>query len=284
VEVPSFDIAVATDVPLGGGLSSSASLEVAVCTFLEALTGKELEKTQKALLCQRAENVFVGMPCGCMDQFISVLGKPGHALLLDCRSQEVTYVPLTDSDVVLLVTNSNVKHELTGGEYAQRRAQCYEAVDVVKKSFPTENIKALRDINLEKLFAVSNQLDTKVLSRARHVITEDIRTTAAAASFAAADYVTAGRLMHESHKSLRDDFEVSCIELDVLVKAAMEVTGVYGSRMTGGGFGGCTITLLKRDALDQAIEYISNVYKEKTGRDATCFATTPGEGASIIKQ
>jgi len=269
--IPSFDLAVATDVPLGGGLSSSAALEVAVFTFLEALTGITFEKREKALLCQRAENEHVGVPCGNMDQFISVLGKAGHALLLDCRSHESKYVPLTDPNVVLLVTNSNVKHELTGGEYAQRRAQCYEAVNVLQNAFPSSNIRALRDVNKEQLEAVASTLHPQVLARARHVVGEDIRTMQAAEALAHGDYQRVGKLMGESHRSLRDDYEVSCKELDILVDAAYEVEGVYGSRMTGGGFGGCTITLLHRDALSKAIEHISKVYHEKTGLNATIF-------------
>jgi len=282
--VPSFDIAVATDVPLGGGLSSSASLEVAVATFLEAITGKTLEKNEKALLCQRAENVFVGMPCGCMDQFISVLGKEGHALLLDCRSQETKYVPLVDPEVVLLVTNSNVKHELTGGGYAKRREQCYEAVDVIKKTFPDANIKALRDVTLEQLDSVKSQLSSIVYARARHVVGEDIRTNKAVEALSQGDYSLVGKLMHQSHVSLKDDYDVSCPELDILVEIALQIPGVYGSRMTGGGFGGCTITLLRRDALDKAVEKILSEYKTKSNITATCFPTVPGSGATIIKQ
>lgn len=278
----SFDVAIATDVPLGGGLSSSAALEVAVFTFLEALTGNTLDKKDKALLAQKAENEFVGMPCGCMDQFISVLGKSGHALLLDCRTLETKYVPLTDKSIVLLVTNSNVKHELTGGEYAQRRAQCYEGVAVLQKANPSQSIKALRDVTLDQLNAVASQLDPVVLKRSRHVIGENNRTTEAAEAFAKGEYDLCGKLMVQSHDSLRDDYEVSCKELDILVKLALEVEGVYGSRMTGGGFGGCTITLLKKTSLEKAIDHIKTQYTAATGITPTLFATVPGDGANVV--
>eukprot|EP01111_Echinosteliopsis_oligospora_P008997 TRINITY_DN2552_c0_g1_i1.p1 TRINITY_DN2552_c0_g1~~TRINITY_DN2552_c0_g1_i1.p1 ORF type:complete len:403 (-),score=144.98 TRINITY_DN2552_c0_g1_i1:58-1266(-) len=281
-DFPAFDMAIATDVPLGGGLSSSASLEVAVFTFLEGLFGPEIDKKKKALLCQKAENDFVGMPCGCMDQFISVMGKEGNALLLDCRSQDTRYVPVSDPSVVLLVVNSNVKHELTGGEYAERRAQCYEAVAVFQKAYPNRTIKALRDVTKEQLAEVATQLTPVVAARARHVIGENDRTVRAADAFAAGQFELCGKLMIESHKSLRDDFEVSCKEIDILVDAAVQVPGVYGSRITGGGFGGCTITLLKKDALANAIKQITENYVALTGITPTCFATTPGEGARSI--
>jgi len=278
----SFDIAITTDVPLGGGLSSSAALEVATFTFLEGVTGNSRDKRQKALLCQKAENVTVGMPCGIMDQFISVLGLAGNALLLDCRSQITRLIPLSDPSVVLLVCNSNVKHELTGGEYAQRRAQCYEAVDVLKAAFPTNKITALRDVNLEQLESVKSKLTDVVFRRARHVIGENNRTTQAADALSRGDYTSVGKLMNESHNSLRDDYEVSCAELDYLVEAARTVPGVFGSRMTGGGFGGCTITMLKQDSLANAIQEISSRYTQATGKTATIFSTVPGDGARVV--
>jgi len=276
-----FDLAIASDVPLGSGLSSSASLEVAVFTFLEGLTGKTLDKKEKALLAQKGENEFVGVPCGCMDQFISVLGKAGHALLLDCRSRDTKYVPMTDESIVLLVTNSNVKHELTGGEYAQRRAQCYAGVDALKKAFPTQNITALRDVTLEQLKQIEKELDPVVYRRSRHVIGENDRTTQAAEAFGKGEYELCGKLMVQSHNSLRDDYEVSCKELDILVSLALEVEGVYGSRMTGGGFGGCTITLLKKSAVEKATAHITSKYTEATKITPTIFATVPGDGASV---
>eukprot|EP01112_Ceratiomyxa_fruticulosa_P011260 TRINITY_DN3043_c0_g2_i1.p1 TRINITY_DN3043_c0_g2~~TRINITY_DN3043_c0_g2_i1.p1 ORF type:complete len:395 (-),score=62.29 TRINITY_DN3043_c0_g2_i1:94-1278(-) len=274
-----FDIAIATDVPLGGGLSSSASLEVATFTFLEKLTGTTLDKKLKALKCQAAEH-WVGVPCGVMDQFISVMGTKGNVLLLDCRTQEETHVPLSDPSVVLLVTNSNVKHELTGGEYSTRRDQCYAAVDAVKKRHP--GVKALRDVNQAQLKEIESEVPPVVLARARHVIGEDARTLQAVEALKKGDYEIVGKLMVESHNSLRDDYEVSCAELDILVKLALEVPGVFGSRMTGGGFGGCTVTLLKAEALDNLIQHLHKEYKHKTGIEPTTFPTTAGQGARVL--
>eukprot|EP01113_Clastostelium_recurvatum_P027958 TRINITY_DN3388_c0_g1_i3.p1 TRINITY_DN3388_c0_g1~~TRINITY_DN3388_c0_g1_i3.p1 ORF type:complete len:392 (-),score=102.14 TRINITY_DN3388_c0_g1_i3:218-1393(-) len=274
-----FDLALVSDVPLGGGLSSSAALEVATYTFLEQLTGRTGDKKHKALLCQAAEH-WLGMPCGIMDQFISVMGRAGHVLLLDCRSQEETHVPFTDPNVILLVTNSNVKHELTGGEYASRRSQCYEAVDVVKKRHP--DVKALRDVSKAQLDEASSDLSPVSLRRARHVVGEDARTLQAAEALKRGDYETVGKLMVESHNSLRDDFEVSCVELDLLVELALQVPGVLGSRMTGGGFGGCTVTLLRASALDELVAHLTKGYKDKTGKTPTCFPTVPGDGARVL--
>jgi len=288
--IPSFDAVIATDVPLGGGLSSSAAIEVSFFTFLECLTSSNTYDTlngkkRKALLCQRAEHVTVGMPCGIMDQFISVLAESGQALLIDCRSHETRAVPLSDPEVLLLVTNSNVKHELTGGEYAKRRSQCGEAVDALKAAFPDQGITALRDVTLDQVKQVAAALggeNSIAFRRSRHVISENNRTVLAADALSRGDYKTVGELMTESHRSLRDDYEVSCEELDILVDLALQVNGVFGSRMTGGGFGGCTVTLLQRSALNVAITHLCDKYHEKTGKQATIFSTTPGEGAKLF--
>ncbi|XP_071796907.1 galactokinase-like [Asterias amurensis] len=269
----SFDAVIVSSVPLGGGVSSSASLEVATHTFLEALdpNGPTTDLRAKALTCQMAEHEFAKMPCGIMDQFISVMGKEGHALLIDCRSMDAKLVPLADPQLVVLVTNSNVRHELTGSEYPTRRRQCQEAAAALSK-------KSLRDATMEDLFASESSMDREVYCRARHVIGEISRTTEAAEALQKEDYATFGRLMVESHNSLRDDYEVSCPELDQLVEAAMAVDGVYGSRMTGGGFGGCTVTLLKKDAVGRAVEYIKGKYLGKP----TFYVTAPSKGAQIL--
>lgn len=247
--VPGFNAVIATSVPLGGGLSSSASLEVATYTFLQQLCPDDGDVVQKALTCQKAEHTFPGVPCGIMDQFISVMGREGYALLIDCRSLEATPFPLTDPELSVLITNSNVRHELTGSEYPTRRKQCEEAARVLNK-------EALRDASMEELEAKKENLSEVCYKRARHVITEIERTAKAAQALKKGDYKLFGKLMVESHISLRDDYEVSCPELDELVTIALEVPGVYGSRMTGGGFGGCTVTLLETSASEQAKQRI----------------------------
>ncbi|KAL8578288.1 hypothetical protein ACOMHN_005679 [Nucella lapillus] len=273
-DVPSFDATIISSVPLGGGVSSSASLEVATFTFLEQLTGATSEQLKKALACQKAEHDFAGMPCGIMDQFISVMGRTDHALLIDCRSCEGRLVPMKDPSVRVLVTNCNVKHELTGSEYPTRRRQCETAAAAMGK-------KSLREALEEDLEACKDKLDAETYRRVRHVITEIKRTDDAAAALERNDYTLFGKLMVDSHESLRDDYEVSCKELDLLVEAAMEMKGeggVYGSRMTGGGFGGCTVTLLHKDAIDKVIENVKNRYKASKNT-ATFYVVAPSEGA-----
>ncbi|KAL0984071.1 hypothetical protein UPYG_G00136700 [Umbra pygmaea] len=247
--VPGFRAVIASSVPLGGGLSSSASVEVAMYTFLQQLKPDDGDKVAKAVACQKAEHTHAGVPCGIMDQFVSVLGREAHALLIDCRSLEAIPVPLADPGLVILITNSNVKHSLTGSEYPSRRRQCEEAAAILEKA-------SLRDTTLKDLEDAKAHLDNETYRRARHVVEEIERTTQAAEALKRGAYQEFGNLMVESHNSLRDLFEVSCKELDELVTAAMEVKGVFGSRMTGGGFGGCTVTLLQAGAIDRTIEHI----------------------------
>ena len=269
-----FEAVVVSDVPLGSGLSSSAALEVAAATLIEAMTGQRLEPLQKALLCQKAEHDFAGVPCGIMDQCSSVMGRDGQLLLLDCRSRAVRPTPLADPEVVALIVNSNVKHALTDGGYAARRRQCEEAARVL-------GVAALRDVSMEQLERARDRLDDVHYRRARHVVSEIARTVAAADALRRGDWPAVGGLMHASHASLRDDYHVSCEELDLLVELAAEA-GVIGSRMTGGGFGGCTISLVRREALDSVIGHIGEGYHRKTGREATAFMTRPVDGARIL--
>ncbi|RUS74528.1 hypothetical protein EGW08_017716 [Elysia chlorotica] len=276
--VPSFDAVIASSVPLGGGVSSSAALEVATYKFLEQMEGvhADIPIIEKILKCQKAEHDFAGMPCGIMDQYISMTGREGHALLLDCRSEQGRLVPLCDPNVVVLVTNSNVKHELTGSEYPLRRKQCQNAAKVL-------DVASLRDATEAQLEAKKAALDEETFRRVRHVISEIKRTDEAATALENSDYITFGRLMVESHDSLRDDYEVSCKELDQLVEFALQMKseGVFGSRMTGGGFGGCTVTLVEAGSVEKVIEYIDAKYKS-VGNKATFFVCPPSEGAKKI--
>ncbi|MBI2477373.1 MAG: galactokinase [Planctomycetia bacterium] len=209
-QVPSFNAVLRSTVPLGGGLSSSAAIEVATATLLEAMLECAMDPIEKALLCQEAEHKFAGVPCGIMDQFSSVLCEQDALMLLDCRSQSVRLVPLADLDVTILIANSNVKHELTGGEYARRRAECEAAAQTLA-------VETLRDITREQLEACREQLGEVNHRRARHVVGEIARTLEAAAAIPEAQWRTVGRLMYASHASLRDDYEVSCDELNLLV-------------------------------------------------------------------
>jgi galactokinase len=268
-----------SSVPLGGGLSSSASLEVATATLLEAVTGKTLDPVEKALLCQKAEHDYAGMPCGIMDQFISALGKQDHVLLLDCRSREPKLVPFTDPSVAVLIVNTNVKHELTGSEYPTRRKQCETAAKVL-------GVPSLRDATPALLEQHRARLDDVVYRRARHVIGEIARTPAAAAAIARGDWATAGEAMYASHYSLKDDYEVSCAELDAVVELAKGIGakgGVIGCRMTGGGFGGCAVALVKTSAVDAVMQAIGAGYQQQTGITPTMFVSRPGQGATMLQ-
>jgi len=266
-----FDAAIVTSVPIGGGLSSSAALEVSFYTLLEELTGNLAKsKKEKALACQKAEHDYAGMPCGIMDQFVSIFGEKSNAVLIDCKRVEAETIHFDDPNCNVLIINSNVKHKLTGSEYPERRAKCFEAAELLGISSLREATVAEIDINKD-LFAQ----DDVMYRRFKHVVTENDRTERAADCLQAQDYDAFGKLMVESHNSLKNDFEVSCPELDQLVDLALKCEGVYGSRMTGGGFGGCTVTLVEREFTEKAIETIKNGYEGT----ATFYVCQASEGA-----
>ena len=277
--LPTFQAVISSDVPLGGGLSSSAALEVATATLLEALTGVTLDPKQKALLCQSAEHQFAGVPCGIMDQFSSVFGQTDELMLIDCLTQEIEAVPFNSQNITVLITNSNVKHELTGGEYAQRRSECQSALKQLRAT-------SWREVSSQQLESGRSKLSVTEFKRARHVVREIERTRQAAAAFRLSDWARVGELMYASHESLRDDFEVSCEELDVLVGIGRQIGesgGVIGSRMTGGGFGGCTVSLVKNEKVDQVIAELSNQYESRFGFQPSCFTSRPARGAHVIE-
>jgi galactokinase len=270
------DIAVSSSVPLGSGLSSSASLEVAVATLLESAWGMRLEPVETARLCRAAEHEFAGVPCGIMDQFISAMGREGHALLIDCRDERAEPVPMPPpARAVLVVMNTGVHHELAGGEYAKRRDTCAGAAANL-------GVRELRDATMELIESAKGRLAEIELRRARHVVTENQRVITAVAALRAGDLVAFGRLMSESHASLRDDYEVSCPELDTLVELAGSVPGVFGARMTGGGFGGCAIALVEPASGDRLVEAVRGGYTARFGRAPSLFATRATGGASMV--
>lgn len=274
-----FDAVMISTVPLGGGLSSSASLEVATATLLEAVTGQTLDPVEKALLCQKAEHEYAGMPCGIMDQFVSTLGKKDHLLLLDCRTRQTELVPFSDPTISVLITNTNVKHELTGSEYPTRRKQCELAAQIM-------GVPSLRDATADLLEKNRSKMEDVVFRRARHVIGEIARTTATAAAIRKSDWATVGRHMYASHYSLKEDYEVSCGELDAIVEIAQSIGpkgGVIGCRMTGGGFGGCTVALVKTDALAAVMKKLETEYPQRTSVMPIMFVSRPGAGATLIK-
>jgi len=276
---PGFNAVIDSTVPFGGGLSSSAALEVATASLLELMVGKKLDPIEKALLCQKAEHDFAGVPCGIMDQFTSVLARENHALLLDCRTRTTTAVPMTDPTITVLIINTNVRHKLADGDYAKRRAQCGIAALAMK-------VPALRDATTSILKRARGRMESTPFRRGRHVITENERTQETAKAIRKADWSRVGELMYASHASLREDYEVSCPELDAVVQIAQSIGengGVIGCRMTGAGFGGCAVSLVKTEAVPFITRKISELYERKTGTQATIFSSRPAAGARVLR-
>lgn len=272
-----LDIVIHSTVPVGGGLSSSAALEVATATLVEAVTKHQFRALEKALLCQKAEHEYAGVPCGIMDQFSAIMGQKDQLILLDCRSTEAEMVPWDGDSTTLLITNTNVKHQLTGGEYALRREQCEQAAQFLK-------VSSLRDCSLAELEQRESTMDPVLLQRARHVIGEIERTTAAADATRNGDWTRTGELMYASHQSLKDDYQVSCDELDLLVELAKGIGvagGVYGARMTGAGLGGCTVALVRGDAVSEIAKTLIDGYQQRTAILPTMFISRPAAGAGL---
>ena len=272
VTLPGFVAHVESTVPQGSGLSSSAALEVATATLLEKIAGVSLVPMAKARLCQRVEHDYVGMPCGLMDQAASTLCRADHLLLLDCMTNDVRHVPFGDEGVVVLIANTGVTHALVDSEYALRRQQCEDAL----RTLGVASFRGLELSALDKLAGV-------FLQRARHVINENARTLATVAALEVGDWATVGECLYGSHASLSGDYEVSCTELDCLVGAARSwpIGGdVIGARMTGGGFGGCTITLLREGARAAVERHLATEFCDQFGRVPAFWIARPAQGAT----
>jgi galactokinase len=287
-----LQFSIASDVPLGSGLSSSASLEVSVARFIEEIVGEEHAFSSattsedkpkvRALRCQKAENTWCQSPCGIMDQFISSAASSESLLLIDCTSLEVAQVKMSpNKPPVIVVANSNVKHDIGGGEYPIRVQQCQTATKALGQV--NSDIQTLRQATLEDVERAKDLMDRVSYQRAKHVVTENDRVLQAKQALEHGDWSAVGKLMNDSHKSMRDDYEVSCEEIDILVNIARSQKGVYGSRLTGGGFGGCTVSLVesKEDAV-KLIDTLQRDYKSQTGNNCDCFQTQPAQGAHIF--
>jgi galactokinase len=273
------DLYFAGEVPLGAGLSSSAAIEVSTGLALSHISRLDIERTALALLCQRAENDFAGARCGIMDQFISCHGLADRALLLDCRSLEFHMLPIP-SDVTLAICNTMVRHELGASEYNARRAECEQAVRLLRQVLP--GIQALRDVTRLQLEEHRNLLSTNLYKRARHVITENERVLQAANAFQSGAIRELSQLMSDSHSSLREDYKVSCPELDLMVEIAMRQRGILGARMTGGGFGGCTINLVDTSHAEEFRHRVSAAYTSATGLHPDIYLCKASQGAEVI--
>ncbi len=281
VKLRGADLLVSSTVPTGAGLSSSAALEISVGLALTEISGQAVDKITLALTGQKAEHEFVGAKVGIMDQFISALGRKGHALLIDCRSLEAEQVPFSTEEAAIAICNSNVKHKLASSEYNTRRAECEQGVEILREFLP--NISQLRDVSVEDFEKYESNLPELIRKRCRHVITENARTLNAVEALKQNNLEDFGRLMKLSHASLRDDYEVSCRELDLLVKIAADCKGVLGARMTGGGFGGSTVNLVKRENLAEFIEQVAAEYRNQTQIKADIYVSNPADGAKEVE-
>ncbi len=279
VPLKGTNLAIKSEVPIGAGLSSSAAIEVSTAFALLAVAGSGLARRKIALTCQRAEHEYAGTKCGIMDQFISCFGQAGHALLLDCRA--LTFEPLAVSnDIRIVICNTMVRHELAGGEYNARRVDCEEGVRFLKANLP--DIRALRDVDITQLTRFGAGMPEQTYHRCRHVVTENARTLTAAQALRSGDMAVFGRLMVDSHRSLRDDYEVSCPELDLMVESALKQRGVFGARMTGGGFGGCTVNLVQAEAVDAFRTEVTREYETATGLSAAIYVCRAADGAGPV--
>jgi galactokinase len=281
IPLPGMDCLISNTLPIGGGLSSSAALLIGTARCLLALGGLDIDLQRLAMLAQKAEHEYANAPVGIMDPTIVALGKAGQAMLLDCRDLTKTFTPLDSRELRVVVANSMIKHELGGGEYRERREQCEAAVAFLQKS--NADIKSLRDVNMQVIGSAKGKLDDVVWRRARHVVSEIARTTQYAALMAKQDYDQAGELMVQSHVSLRDDFQVSTEELDLLQVEAMKVKGVYGSRMTGGGFGGCIVALCQPRSVEPLMKHLKQSFTARFNIEPTIFDTVAADGASIVE-
>lgn len=274
------ELLIDSDVPTGAGLSSSAALEVSVGLALLSLAGAAIDRTALALAGQQAEHEYVGAKVGIMDQMAAVYSRAGHAILLDCRTLAITYLPLHQPDISVVVCDSRVSHTLASSAYNTRRAECEEGVRRLKQFLP--EIQALRDVSVDEFRQYEAQLPDVIRRRCRHVITENARTLAAASALRADQMDEMGRLMVASHQSLRDDYEVSCAELNLLADTALGISGVLGARMTGGGFGGCTVSLVRTEAVPDFTETITRAYQQRFGQMPGVYPVSAGAGATEL--
>jgi galactokinase len=276
--IPGFDAAIVSSVPPGAGLSSSAALECAFATLIEGLVDTVLPTVDKALLAQAAEHHFAGVPCGIMDQFASVFGKKDQLILIDCQSGEPELIPFSDPSLSVIVASTNVSHDLSDGGYAARRKDTEKGLSLTGKA-------SWREVTMKDLYSIQEKMDERVYRRSKHVVGEIKRTRKAAEAFRSGDFSEIGDLMEKSHRSLRDDFEVSCDELNLMVALAREIGfegGVLGARMTGGGFGGSTVTLCRTADAAAIATLMHQRYRDETKIEPLLFVTRPADGARLL--
>lgn len=275
-----FEIVINGNIPNGAGLSSSASLELLIAVMMNDIFNFNIDRVDLVKFSQEAENKFIGVNCGIMDQFAIGMGKENNAILLDCNTLNYTYCPVELKDEVIVIANTNKRRGLADSKYNERRSECEKALEELKTKI---NINSLGDLSIEEFEANKELIKDEVrVKRARHAVYENQRTLKAKEALTNNDLMTFGKLMNESHDSLRDDYEVTGIELDTLVDLARSQEGTIGARMTGAGFGGCTVALVKKDSVDSFIENVGNGYKEKIGYEASFYIANVGNGTREI--
>jgi galactokinase len=275
-----FDCVFGGDIPIGAGLSSSAAIEAGLAFALNEIFNFKIDNLDLVKMAQKAEHEFAGVRCGIMDQFINIFGKAGKVLKLDCRSLEYEYYPFEMNDVKIVLLDTHVKHSLATGEYNIRRAQCEEGVSIIKKHNPS--IYSLRDVALDLLSEHKSEFDPVVFRRCRYVIKENERLLKGCNDLKENNLVSFGKRMYQSHEGLRDEYEVSCKELDILVEIASNESSVLGARMMGGGFGGCTINLVKQDGLENFIRVAKDKYFKKLNSELKVYITSIVGGTDLV--
>lgn len=275
-----FNCVFGGDIPIGAGLSSSAAIEAGLTFALDYIYNLGISKLDIVKLAQKSENEFVGVNCGIMDQFINIFGHSGNVLRIDCRSLEYEYFPFDFKNVSIVLFDSRVSHSLASSEYNQRRKECAEGVAVISEKY--SHVSSLRDVSIEMLNEFKSKLDPVIFKRCKYAVEENVRLLNACNALNENDLKKFGTLMYETHDGLSKDYEVSCKELDYLVELTKDNPKVYGSRMMGGGFGGCTINLIENDSIDEIKSLVSKKYKEKFNIDTKIYITKISSGTGII--